>query len=254
MIKYIKNISQSTFSIAGFPVLPSEIKEISYLKQVKYFNSSDDSIDILINNNQALLSLDGTTTLSKAASLIIAKTIGQAEETYFKNKNIRNNGLSSESVQDAIEESFLNPDNLPNGKLLKTTFTYHGTARNRWLRVNHSLGSDSVPFIVPFNCVLIGMTMINDAYADTDVEIHVMKRNSEITNLSYLWPIRDSREALINIPKNTIGTSFEYGDKIGAYVKDRGSNLKKVNIDLYFIVQDAGIDHNENFYNDLERE
>ena len=253
MIKYLKNISEETFNVAGFVIQPNEIKVLNYLSQIKFFNSEDSSIEDEINQDKILISLDGVNVLSKSDSLIISKSIGSASESYFQNKLIRPNKLSSKNVQEAIEEVYLNNYLLPDGKIFTSQFSYHSTAKNKWLRINYAVPSNVVPLIIPYDCYLTTITFCNDNYADTDIEIHNMPKDCEDTNLQYLLQVRDSRSVIFNPIITDPNIFFGFGDKVGIYLKDRGTDAKKPNVNLHFIIKESKGNHTEQFYNDLMR-
>jgi hypothetical protein len=248
----LKNNTAEKKKWGGMEIAPNSTYAIQEV-DIPRLLSDDSFITSILSSeatiNDSLRDIAPQNVVDRLKENIALSTLFESENTLPK----RNNGFQAINVQEAIEELKNNPENFINGKVFSETFSYYSTAKNRWLRIEYGLTSDECPLIIPFDCYLVAMTMVNYNYADTDIEIHNMKRDSEETNLQYLWPIRDSRSAIINIPKDEEGNYFEYGDKVGIYVVDRGSNLKEVRVKLYFIIKDKGLDHNEQFYNDLER-
>ncbi len=113
--------------------------------------------------------------------------------------------------------------------------------KNTWLSHNgdNSLSSDKTTAIIPFNCTLVGLTYSNQQVgADVDVEIHAANAGAmlDTKTIRYTQVIRNKR---IVSDTTMNGIDFNIGDKLGVYLKDKGTNSKYVAVILYFKVLDA---------------
>jgi len=119
------------------------------------------------------------------------------------------------------------------GIILPLTFNHESTAKNKWLshEGDTGLSSDETPAIIPFSCKLVGMTFSNSKNSvETDVEVYQTPKNSSTRTLDSTWQIRASRSGY---KTNVVETIFEAGSKIGIYLRDKGTDPKRVVVILY---------------------
>jgi len=129
------------------------------------------------------------------------------------------------------------------------TFVEKSSAKNKWLDLYTDGMSGNATFgIMPFDSKLIGMTFTNSSSSgDADIEIHsaaVDNGKSDSTDLT--WSIVDKRTAR----KTSFSSDITYsaGDKISIYIKDTGTDVKKVAVTLYFQTMNlTEIETSENF-------
>lgn len=148
-----------------------------------------------------------------------------------------------------------------NGKLFEVTFAYQSTAKNRWIPQESSetnLSSDVVPYIVPWDCELLAMTFNNQRdWVDTDVEIwtSALGANPYYTKTKvFTWDLDNVRSA-VKTDFSGSAPTFSRGDRVGIYMKDRGTDPKGAVIKLMFRMTNntrADVSDNveQNFSND----
>jgi len=138
------------------------------------------------------------------------------------------------------------------GGIFHASFLNESTTKNRWLEYAEDRSCSEVPFIVPWNSRLIGITFINkESNRDTDVRIYRANQSQGRSDtLIHTWSVRDARTARKTIFASDI--EFAAGDKVAVYLKDAGSDPKAPMIVLYFerideLTSDFSEDYSGNF-------
>ena len=129
-------------------------------------------------------------------------------------------------------------------------FTRDATSKNVWLSYygDNSTHSYKIPAVIPWHCKLSGLTFSNErAGADTDVEIYKSNEGAGRTaSKIFTWALRDTRIARKTNFSPDI--TFSPGDKVGIYLKDRGLDVYKVTIVMFFsITLMEESEHTENY-------
>ena len=98
------------------------------------------------------------------------------------------------------------------GKLVDFFFIATGNSANKWLGVgNGSTSSNTLPYVVPWDCSLINLTFSNqDDNVDTNIKIY---KNGVHT---YTWNVRNKRTAWI--ANETLAT-FNQGDRVSCFLE-----------------------------------
>ncbi len=243
MSKYIKNISGSDIISGGKVISDQQFWELTGPNILK-FAFLQKVLD-QINNDEVLVSLDGSTTLSKSESLIAIRSIDFAENIIFDNSS---NGYTALTTQDAIEET----QNSIIGALDTYVFTENATASNKWLSYeSDSIPSDETPAIIMFDSELVGISFTNDDNgSDTDIEIYKsVKDSGSTTSKIATFEIRNKRVAKFS---NFTPIAIDSGDKISVFARDRGTNPSGVVVKLYFKVTNFNTENSgEDFSSDF---
>jgi len=227
MKKFLKNITDSVITAGGKEIAAGTFWELTNENLYKLaFNVK--TLDY-INNDQILLSLDGTTTLTKQESLDLIRTIDFAKNIVFDNSS---NGFNSKTVQAAIEEINLTPV----GTLDTFTFFDNGGGSNKWLDyAGSAIPSDKVPVILPFDAKLIACTFANaKSSVELNIEVHrAIQNDGDNATQIVTFEIRDTKVARFS---NFTPVQFNAGDKIGVYIDDEGTNPNDPVVKLYFLI------------------
>jgi len=123
--------------------------------------------------------------------------------------------------------------------IFQVSFSNESTTKNRWLDYVKDRSCDEVPFVVPYNSKLIGITFSNKtSNRSTDVRIYkATQTQGNVDSLIHTWQVRNARTG-----RQTIfspGLTFAAGDKVGIYLKDAGYDPKAPMVVLYFERTDA---------------
>lgn len=239
MQKWIKNITGSSLLVGGIEIPAGGYFELTG-PNVQKFAQSPKVIDML-TNDQILMSLDGSTTLSKSDSKIILESFTSASRVSFDDSTAN---LGVFSTQAAIENLLVSPV----GALDTYVFSESGSARNQWLEYGiRSIPSDETPAVLPFSAKLIACVFSNDDDGtDTDIEVYRSVQGSgSTTSRAVTFQVRNKRVARFS---NFTPIQFAVGDKIGVYMRDKGTNPSDVAVKLYFLVsaftkENAGEDY-----------
>lgn len=248
LIKQIKNVSNSEIEILGFLISPDEI-----------FTLDDHRWNDWIGSNEAIAMInDGTLLVGNGVSFFTDTAeglrwflfTGESLKVFFQNDSLRNNGIYSETTQEAIEEVFHNTNQSPVGKLIKVDFSYAGTAKNRWLELYDGISSDKSPYIFPFKMKLIAMTTSTMRRgADFDIEFYYAPKyiDGGDAELKMIRDVRDTRATVSRFPftedpQTLEGLTYNFGDRLAIFLKDRGYDVKSPVISLYFVVMEDGGD------------
>ena len=106
-------------------------------------------------------------------------------------------------------------------------FEKNNLCRNKWLGFGSSKSSNVIPYISPCPMRITAITFVNAINgADTDVEIH--KNGTKL----YTWEVLNKRWAWKTEGLHTL--TFETGDRIGIYLKDRGTDPRNVIVTLHY--------------------
>jgi len=106
-------------------------------------------------------------------------------------------------------------------------FEKNNLCRNKWLGFGSSKSSNAIPYIIPCPMKITAITFTNAINGvDTDIQIY---RNG---TLLYTWELRDKRWAWLTQGLHTL--SFDVGDRIGVYLKDRGTDPRNVIVTLHY--------------------
>lgn len=128
-----------------------------------------------------------------------------ADRVYFDNST---NGFTADGVQAAIEEA----QNSAIGSIKSFSFMTSGNTSNKWLGfASNTAPSDQVPFIVPQDSEIKGVTFANrDNDVDIDIEIYVngtLQHTENIRNKRWYYNVGIS------------GPTCNQGDRISVYLK-----------------------------------
>ena len=106
-------------------------------------------------------------------------------------------------------------------------FEKSNLCRNKWLGFGSSKSSNIIPYVIPCPMKITAITFTNAINGvDTDIEIY---KNG---TLLYTWSIVDKRWAWKTEGLHTL--TFEVGDRIGIYLKDRGTDPRNVIVTLHY--------------------
>lgn len=137
------------------------------------------------------------------------------------------------AIQQALQNS---PPVGQAGSVFQIPFSYEGNnSKDRWLCTGGDTGitSDKSPAVMPFDCKIIAMTFTNrENDADTDLEIYsVLEANTNEKEIEFIWALRDCRAARKSNFSPEI--TFNAGDRVAVYLKDRGSDPDYPVLTLY---------------------
>lgn len=106
-------------------------------------------------------------------------------------------------------------------------FEKSGICKNRWIGFGASKSSNSIPYINPFPMTITALTFTNlKSGADTDIELY--KNGIKI----HTWEVRDKRWCWLTQGLHSL--SFDSGDKISIYLRDKGTDPKHVIVTLHY--------------------
>lgn len=156
------------------------------------------------------------------------------------------NGFASDNVQDAIEEA----RTAVASTILPFVFCDDGTTYNKeWLSYQcHGISSKDTWAIMPWDGQLIGIAFSNkNCGVDIDIQVFSSSQGDGLAkNKIYEWQLRNVRYAY---KTNLTPVPVERGDKIGIYIKDRGTNPCDSVVVLYFRFTIALTEGSENVCN-----
>ncbi len=113
-------------------------------------------------------------------------------------------------------------------------FEKNNTCRNKWLGFGSSKASNRTPYIIPCPTTITALTFVNDTNSvETDIELY--KNGSKI----YTWELRNRRWAYKTIDLHTL--EFVAGDRIGVFLRDRGTDPRNVIVTLHYVVTSSDI-------------
>lgn len=135
------------------------------------------------------------------------------------------------------------------GCLHQMSFVENYYANNKWLSYyDDSIISNETHAILPWKSELVGISFTNkQCGVDTDIKIWSVAEGDSCSpqNLDFMWELRNVRIARKTNLSNVI---FDAGDKISIYLKDRGTNPRRVVVKLYFkILEDINEEAYENY-------
>jgi len=113
-----------------------------------------------------------------------------AEAVPFDNDT---NGFTADDVQAAIEEVDAKITGKPRAIII---FGYNGNASNKWLELNHSISSDTSPYVAPETCKIKAVSMA--AKVDTTATITVYVNGIAVDTLSMVSAQSASEKDLVH--------------------------------------------------------
>lgn len=147
-------------------------------------------------------------------------------------------------VQDAIAAVSAGDPNNVLGKTFSVQFNHHSrSAKNTWLYLfgsdSGNSSSDSVPFVLPWECKLISLMYTNqDDDVDCDIELWKSPVAQEpLYNKTkfHTIQVRNERTAVVTDFTGS-DVTFSRGDKLAIYIKDRGRNSDYPVVHLTFLI------------------
>lgn len=131
----------------------------------------------------------------------------------------------SQGEKDTVDGFLLDQDNPVVAGTIG--FEKNGWCRNKWLGFGIGKPSNVTPYVIPCPMNVTALTFVNNNNSvETDVEVY--KNGVKI----YTWEVRDSRWAW-----KTQGTReliFEPGDRIGVFLRDRGTDPRNCIVTLHY--------------------
>ena len=115
-------------------------------------------------------------------------------------------------------------------------FFANGGSSNYWLELGDGAYSNSTFFVVPWDCKINAITFSNSNSApDLDIEVYKSDAGDGNSNSKIIdWDVSNKRVAY----DSTLSVSLSAGDKLGIYLKDKGSNPSDPVVTLYFAVSE----------------
>jgi len=258
MALILKNITGSSVQIEdlGEITIPGGTQiEIDPIDRLKFARSED--LETLLSAGTLVLQHENVDLSIPEAIRLIQRisNLKLSESTVLAGQAIKELNLIGDytlSIADGVATiNFAPRANEGAGALLQPTFVADGKRMNSqwlWLLDSDLDRSKIVPYVVPFDSRLIGVTFTNkEDNADCDISIYnAIKNNADNSSVVYTMEVRNSR---ISVKSNiTNGPLFSAGDKISVLCDDAGSVPEDITIVLYLLVIDAaGIEHSEKF-------
>jgi hypothetical protein len=214
LTKKIKNNTESAQIWVGQKINPGEYYEIQ--PEEANFWMYDPDLEEAINAGNAIVN-NGIRDLNQTGDNPLEYLRMPASAADIKFDNTQTGvGLSSENVQEALEEL----EGLVGGsgnqyKIISLAFLGSGTTKNKWLypyELNQT--SDRVPAVLPFNVVLNGLSYSNREES-TYCKIELYKNGSE--TYEYQWDISSYRYAYKT--NNLSSVTFSAGDRLSLYLR-----------------------------------
>jgi hypothetical protein len=143
------------------------------------------------------------------------------------------NGFMANNTQAAIEEAKTSSAS----SIISREFSNNGTSINAWLNnAESSVPSNTAPFMVPFDCILVGVSFTNGSNeVYLDIEIGISKFNeSSVIDRTLVCELRNVRTWLKSNFTGGAGLTLTAGDKIGVYIRDKGGKPNDPVVTLYF--------------------
>jgi hypothetical protein len=222
--------------------------------------SAEDPALIAAINNGSLVVNDGDEDLSPEEGLRFLEDGGQlkvAIDGVITGRAIRRLNITGEATLsvDAAGIATLTVGNeTAKNKIYSFEFTEANRASDEFLEANgDGKNSDASPHVIPFNSKVVGYTLTNSENdANTDVEIYrVAEGNgSGPAVLVDTWVLRSVRTARkTNFSSDIV---FSAGDKVVAFVRDRGNDPDDVVFKMYLQVTSEVTGENvENWAGDI---
>jgi hypothetical protein len=244
MALILKNITGSSVQIEdlGEITIPAGTQiEIDPIDRLKFARSED--LEDLLSAGTLVLEHEGIN-LTESEAIRLIKRISNlklSESTVLKGQSIKELNLIGDytlSIADGVATiNFAPSANDGAGALLQPVFVYGGNAENKWLRYseNNLETTEDTPFVVPYDCKLIGITFTNKkSDGDGDLEIYkALKDFGATRSLVYTYSITDSKVSLDTSISG--GPTFAAGDKISLFMDKTGQKTEKVGVTLYLL-------------------
>jgi hypothetical protein len=175
-------------------------------------------------------------------------TVGETVLNFEGNVTVTNEGSKT-----TVNVASVDVTNLV-GSIHQMCFMDKGSVKNKWLGIGDShLSSNDTNGVIPWNSKLLAITFSNEKeYSDTDVKIYSVPEGggSSPLSLDYSWSIRNARSA--RKTNFTTDIIWHAGDRLGIFMKDRGTDPKYVIITLYLqILEDNFEESFDNWYGDF---
>lgn len=226
MPKILKNTTLSDIELKRIGVtIPSSGQETIKVEEYGDLASVESIAEItpLINSGDIVVN-DGTTDLDAETGIRFIEyadkvTIQKDDvdiEKYLKKINFEGDAIVTDNGDGKATVSIGETGQFT-GKIIDFGFFSSGNTSNKWLAfTNGSTSTDTLPFIMPQDACLTGLTFSNqDDNVDIDIEIY--KNGITDVDKVFTWEIRNKRTAWKTI--NPGGTCFLQGDRVHVYAR-----------------------------------
>jgi len=282
MIKILKNESGALKTLLGVDREDGEQYTIPVHKWLEAYQAMDDQLDLYsdIVSGDVVVN-DGSTDLNPSeGEAHLQKLQAHAipeDHTHTEDEVTDLDHFDADAIHDNIDseifniEEKTNPDNndlliiedsgsdyekkkvkISNlssndpllGSLIQAVFLDNGSTGNEWYKCyGENQPSNQSPYIVPFDCRLVGITYSNkNAGVDSDIEVWASALGDGTTKTKVFdWTVNNKR---IGYKTNftTPYIEFDAGDKVSVYNDDNGTNGNDTRVILYLQILNNNTD------------